>query len=536
MKKTTNLYESDEPIRKLSWGRVLIALIIALTLFSGIYYIWHQYHDTKPTNISTSWFAAYVDATATPFYPFEQLNNSSTNHIVLSFIVASQNDPCLPTWGNYYTISEAKSKLDLDRRIARLRQQGGSIIISFGGLNNDELAFKCRDASQLTNAYKTVIDQYSVDTIDLDLEGDELNDLQSMEQRAVVLADLQKKYRENNKNLAIWLTLPVAPQGLTENGTNAVKIMLAKGVDLAGVNVMTMDYGGSKDSNDSMNISSQKALIETHRQLGILYKQSGIELNSASLWNKLGATPMIGQNDVIDEVFTLEDAAEFNQFVQKNRLARLSMWSANRDIQCGENYVDLKKVSDSCSGVKQEKYQYARILTQGLDGSPAQNSGTITKSDPDAGKEIVDNPAKSPYQIWKEPSRYLAGTKVVWHGNVYQAKWWTQGDTPDNPVLQSWETPWQLLGPVLPDETPLPLVTLPVGTYPEWNGETEYTGGQRILFEGIPYQAKWWTKGDSPETASADPDSSPWFPLTQKQINDLVKNPPKAATTAASVQ
>jgi chitinase len=536
MKQTLNHTEFDEPIRKLSWWRVFIALTILSVVSIGLYFSWHQYQDTQKIATNNAWFASYVDATATPIYPFEQLNSSGTNHVVLSFIVASPNDPCLPTWGGFYTIPEAKAKLDLDRRIARLRQQGGTITISFGGLNNDELGFKCTDINKLIAAYQMVIDQYSLDTIDLDLEGEELNNNFSLEQRAIALSELQKKYRSENKNLAIWLTLPVAPQGLTETGTNAIKIMLAKGVDLAGVNVMTMDYGGSKNQTDSMNISSQKALTQTHRQLGILYKQAGIELNTASLWNKLGATPMIGQNDVVDEIFTIQDAQEFNQFVQTNQLGRLSIWSANRDIQCGENYVDVKKVSDSCSGVKQEKYQYARLLSQGFDGSPHLNAGTITKSDPDAGKEVVDDPAKSPYQIWKEPARYLAGTKVVWHGNVYQAKWWTQGDTPDNPVLQSWETPWQLLGPVLPGETPLPLATLAKGTYPEWNGDTEYSGGQRILFEGIPYQAKWWTKGDSPETASADPDSSPWFSLTQNQINELLKNPPKTASGTALTQ
>jgi chitinase len=57
-----------------------------------------------------------------------------------------------------------------------------------------------------------------------------------------------------------------------------------------------------------------------------------------------------------------------------------------------------------------------------------------------------------------------------------------------------------------------------------------------VLFEGMPYQAKWWTKGESPEAASADPDSSPWIPLTQNQINELLKNPIKVASAAALIQ
>ena len=64
---------------------------------------------------------------------------------------------------------------------------------------------------------------------------------------------------------------------------------------------------------------------------------------------------------------------------------------------------------------------------------------------------------------------YLEGEKVVRHHNVYEAKWWTKGDVPDNPVLQSWETPWNLIGPVLPGEKPIPQPTVPKDTYPSWS-------------------------------------------------------------------
>ncbi|WP_431279865.1 carbohydrate-binding protein [Leifsonia poae] len=133
-----------------------------------------------------------------------------------------------------------------------------------------------------------------------------------------------------------------------------------------------------------------------------------------------------------------------------------------------------------------------------------------------------DDPAKSPYAIWTTTNSYLKGTKVVWHHNVYVAKWWTKSDVPDNPVLNSWETPWELVGPVLPGETPIPQPTLPSGTYPDWAGTSQYDKGDRVLFDGTPYEAKWWTQGDSPEAASANPDSSPWTPLTQDEIDQLL--------------
>lgn len=279
--------------------------------------------------------------------------------------------------------------------------------------------------------------------------------------------------------------------------------------------------------------ASKEAVEQTHRQLGILYKQAGIPLNSKSLWKKMGATPMIGQNDVADEVFTLADAEALNTFAREREIGRMSMWSANRDVPCGENYVDTKVVSTSCSGVKGEKFSFAQALSNGLTGDITQHALIVTSADPESNVEVVDDPAKSPYQIWQEAGAYPQGVKVVWHGNVYSAKWWTKGDMPDNPVLQAWETPWQLVGPVLPDEKPIEQPKLPGGTYPEWSGIVEYQGGQRVLFEGIPFQAKWWNQGQSPAASAANSDNSPWVPLTQVQIGEILKELSTAAKTAS---
>jgi chitinase len=469
---------------------------------------------------------------ATPYYEFEQSESYKyQKNIVLSFIVASKKDPCIASWGGIYSTEQANRELDLDRRLARYRQQGGEVAISFGGQLNDELAVSCKDQDLLTTAYEEIINHYQIDTIDLDIEGSAISDKESIIRRAKAISTLQKRFSSSgNKHLAVWLTLPVSPQGLTQEGADLVKMTIKEGVDLSGINVMTMDYGGSKDKSQTMAQASIDALNETHRQLSIIYSQSNINLSSQSIWRKIGATPMIGQNDVNEEVFTLQDAKELNQFLIKNGVSRVSMWSANRDIECGENYVNVSVVSTSCSGIKQDKFGFAIILRENFDGNISSNSQTKTKPDP-VEAIPTDNPKESPYQIWSESAIYLEGTKVVWKHNVYQAKWWTKGDLPDNPVLQSYQTPWKLIGPVLAGETPIPQQTLPPGTYPKWSGTETYDAGQRILFNGIPYQAKWWTQGDSPAAATSNPDASPWAQLTKDELNRIFFT---ACTTDAS--
>lgn len=522
MKKDNSTPASSTEIkRRLS----IVRVVFAAFALAGLAYItlrgWENFQDKKTITSLEPWFAPYVDVTATPRYAFEQTNNK-VNNLTLSFIVSSLSDACTPSWGGVYTLEEANSALDLDRRIARFKQQGGNVAMSFGGLLNDELALNCEDTKRLKEAYLSVIERYGIDTIDLDLEGEELTDAQSLKRRAEIVADIQGDLKADSRQLAVWLTLPVATFGLTEDGANSIHEMLINGVDLSGVNVMTMDYGESREKNLTMQEASEMALIETHRQLKILYERIGVYLSDLVLWTKIGATPMIGQNDVVDEIFTLEDASGLNEFAISKGVSRMSMWSANRDMPCGENYVNISVVSDSCSGVKQDKFAFSDVLIKGFGGSMSNRAALLVTEDPE-DRNLPDDPSESPYQIWMDSGTYLAGTKVVWHRNVYQAKWWTRGDIPDNPVLQSWETPWQLVGPVLPGEKPVLQPTLPPGTYPNWSGSEIYDTGQRILFDNVPYEAKWWTQGDSPAASTSNPDSSPWLILTQKQIEAVIQ-------------
>lgn len=518
-------HTTPQPTRRLSPWRVLLAIAIVASLASAAYFANAWYTDSKPVGTKKAWFAPYVDVTSTPSYAFEQLGATPSKEVIMSFIVSLPSDPCTPSWGGAYTMEAAGEKLDLDRRIARLRQQDGNVSVSFGGAINDELALKCTDHAKLVKAYESVVARYQLDTIDLDLEKTGLTDQAAGERRAKALAELQTNLRKHNKSLAIWLTVPVAPTGMTEDGTNAVAMLLKNKVDLAGVNAMTMEYGESRKSDQSMLDASKSALIQTARQLGILYQQAGTPLTSGTIWSKIGATPMIGQGSFPDEVFTLDDAKQFNEFTRSRNVGRMSMWSANRDVQCGSNYVDVKVVSDSCSGIKQDKYAFSTLLGDRYEGTMTQNAALITKPEPVTSQnQQQDDPENSPYQIWSKDGAYLEGTKVVWHRNVYEAKWWTQGDVPDDPVLQSWQTPWELIGPVMPGEKPIKQASLPAGIYPEWAGDVSYDKGNRVLFEGVPYQAKWWNQGESPATASSNQDGSAWVPLTQSQINDIVNS------------
>jgi chitinase len=507
--------------RRLSKSRLLVAVVLTAALAATGVVGARAWWTSATTVASDPWFAGYVDITATPSYAFETPVTDDTKNIVLSFIVAKDGEDCTPSWGSFYTMDEAGTSLDLDRRLARLRQQGGEPIVSFGGLANDELATACTDPEKLVDAYESVIDRYEITTIDLDIEAANLSDSAAATRRADAIATVQANATAAGDDLAVWLTLPVAPTGLTEMGTDAVASFLDAGVDLAGVNAMTMDYGASRVEGQTMLEASKASLEQTHRQLGILYEKADIDLTSETLWGKIGATPMVGQNDVESEVFTLADATAFNKYAVAQGVGRMSMWSLNRDKTCGSNYADTRRVSDSCSGVEQGDRSFATILGKKLTGTPQLAASATTTSEPLEAEE-ADDPKTSPYPIWSSDGTYLLGTKVVWHRNVYTAKWWTRGDLPDNPVLSAWETPWELVGPVLPGERPVEVPVIPAGTYPEWTGTDVYTEGSRVVVDQYAFEAKWWNQGDSPAAASTDPDNSPWVRLTDAQVQEVL--------------
>ncbi len=114
---------------RVALGIVILAAIAAAAIFG--YRI--VANEQVPGSATAPWFAPYVDVTVTPIYPFEKPANDADRNVVLSFVVGAAAQSCTPSWGGAYTMDSAAENLDLDRRIARLRNQGGDVVVSFGG-------------------------------------------------------------------------------------------------------------------------------------------------------------------------------------------------------------------------------------------------------------------------------------------------------------------------------------------------------------------------------------------------------------------
>jgi chitinase len=491
--------------RRLSPVRVFVAVGVLGALGAAGFTMVGQAVDALASGSGDTWYASYVDATLTPEYHFEDPGDNPASQVVLGFVVADATGSCSPSWGTHFTLDEAATKLDLDRRVARVRQRSADVIVSFGGAINNELALRCTDTNDLVQAYSKVIDRYDLTTVDFDIEATALQDEAANTRRAAAVAQLQDEARKAGRELAVWVTLPVAPDGMPASAVAVVDSMLAAKVDLAGVNIMTMDYGASRGSYNMIDATT-RALQATWRQVDASYRRAGLPLAASDVWKKVGATPMIGQNDAPEERFTLEDAQRLARFATERGLGRVSMWSANRDGPCGAQW-DSRLVSNTCSGVPQEAGEFAQTFA-GFKGKAMASATARTVAD--TTPPVADNPATSPYPVWRTQRVYEAGSKVVWHGNVYEAKWWTQGNLPDEPVVNVWDTAWRYIGPVLPTDKPRPSSEVMPADLLAWSADTVYQQGDKVLYNGAGYEAKWWTRGDKPNDDPDRPWDTPW--------------------------
>jgi chitinase len=321
--------------------------------------------EVSPAEPDRRWFGGYLDVTQVPALRLADSPRHGTVTTVLSFINSAPAKPCEPSWGGYYDLQQAEDKLHLGAQVEGFRQGGNDVAVSFGGQLGMELAAACTDSDALVRAYGVVIAKYGLGVVDLDIEGKGLEDHTAAGRRAGAMARVQAG-RPADAPLKVWLTLPASADGLTPGGEYAVQSMLEAGVELAGVNIMTMNFGPLV-TGQTMLTAAINAAEGTHRALAAFYEKAGNPLEAAVLWKKIGLTPMIGVNDVRGQVFTLEHAEGLNRFASERSIGRMSMWSLNRDTGCDSSSdgQGTEAASPQCSGVKQEPGRFAKLLGTG---------------------------------------------------------------------------------------------------------------------------------------------------------------------------
>ena len=105
--------------------------------------------------------------------------------------------------------------------------------------------------------------------------------------------------------------------------------------------------------------------------------------------------------------------------------------------------------------------------------------------------EEPEEPEEPNVPAWDANNVYLGGDEVSYDGKIYQAQWWTQGDTPGESMYGYLLMKEKIVGEDGEDPTA-----------PVWNASQVYHKGDLVLYEGKVYEALWWTQGETPGDSS----------------------------------
>jgi len=289
-------------------------------------------------------FAPYVD---TSLYPAFDLVASAEATGVKNYNLAFITDGggCTPKWGG---VSDLGSD-GVASQIGALRAKGGDVRVSFGGASGSELATTCSSADALAAAYGKAVDAYKLTKVDFDIEGGALPNTTANTNRAKAIAKLQA----DHPDLDVSFTLPVMPEGLTQDGVNLLSNAKSNGVKINTLNIMAMDYGPAYSGD--MGTYAEQAATATQAQV-----KSVLGLSDSAAWNTVAVTPMIGVNDVASEIFKVDDATQLVNFAKSKGLGWLSMWSATRDKQCEGG--SKPSADATCSSIVQDKSAFSKAF------------------------------------------------------------------------------------------------------------------------------------------------------------------------------
>ncbi|MGL6059048.1 MAG: glycosyl hydrolase family 18 protein, partial [Culicoidibacterales bacterium] len=240
-------------------------------------------------------------------------------------------------FGGYSVLNEANNTNSqyqgIKQSIRELREIGGDVTISLGGLSGTAIWEVTSDVDVLYNTYLELVDGFNLTRLDLDIEGAAQNKAKNVANAKAI------KMLQDATGVDIVLTLPVLPSGLTAIQLDVLEAYLSEGVDVEVVNLMTMCYGnGTLLPGENYGTASLRAVDSTMEQLKTYFaKYANVTLTTQQAYAKIGTTPSIGFEGSAHPIFTTEWSQLVVDHAIEKGLAMTSFWSMNRDAMLENN-------------------------------------------------------------------------------------------------------------------------------------------------------------------------------------------------------
>ena len=262
--------------------------------------------------------------------------------LTLAFILSK--GACNPTWDGSRPLIGGTDQ----SAINTIRAAGGNVVVSFGGWSGKKLGNSCKSPVALADAYQTVISDYSLPAIDVDIEHTEIASAKVRRRVIDALALVQAA----NPGLDISITFGTNETGPGAQGLSLITDAAAIGFMPTSWTIMPFDFGSPVSD---MAAASMQAADGLDQDLARTYHES-----DATAFTQVGISSMNGQTDDSGETVTVSEFQSIFEFAQTNHLARLTFWAVNRDRPCSGANTN----SSSCSGISQEPYAFTDIVAQ----------------------------------------------------------------------------------------------------------------------------------------------------------------------------
>lgn len=397
--------------------------------------------------------------------------------------------------------------LGIKKSIRDIRNLGGDVCISFGGLTGTPFWKTTQDVNILANTYIDIVNGFGLTRLDLDIEEAGRGYAENVANAKAI------KKLQDETGVAIGLTLPVLPDGLISVDRQTLQAYLENGVKLEYVNIMTMCYGtGVIPPGYNYGSASTLAVDALQKQLKEDYKKyANITLSDAEAYALIGTCPSVGFEGAAHPTWYPEWSKLVADHAIEKKIGMVTAWSMNRDsgIQANsgirapyEHTKEFKRFGTQeviggnkapiILGVKDQVIKINSTFNP-LAGVTAtdEEDGDLTKSIAysgtvntavegdykinyvvmDSGKKAATASAtiKVRYDVTLDadlfdPTKvYNTGDIVVYKGALYKCNWWSQGGDPStSPAWTKLSEP-----PVDPEEP----VDPPAGISEDVNGD-----------------------------------------------------------------
>lgn len=241
-----------------------------------------------------------------------------------------------------------------DAHVAAFDQAGVDYIVSTGGQGG---IFTCATDEGMERFIKRYESKHLIG-LDFDIEaGQTAQQVESLILR-IKAAQVKRPQLRYSFTVATHAASDGSRKSLNGEGEAILAALRRNGVRDFTFNLMVMDYGPGERASCvlkrggvcDMGKSALQAARNVSQKYGLPYAQ--IEL-----------TAMIGVNDVVSNVFTLDDARMLAAAVKKMKLAGLHYWSLDRDRPCAEPTTGASPI---CSTLPVKAGEYNRAMSASM--------------------------------------------------------------------------------------------------------------------------------------------------------------------------